>query len=176
LPTTIALHDRACGNGGKTPTIAQGNSPESDTAPKGCCYMTAHAQYKPASAANTAKVLGDMAEKSTSQAKDNLDKMSAAAGEAANLMSGTYSTTFKGAQDFNAKVLNFAHANINAAFEHCTKLSSAKTPMEFYALVNDHARQQFEILSRQAQELTAIAQKMTAATTESIRGAAQKTG
>jgi phasin len=116
----------------------------------------------------------DVAEKSTAQAKENFEKMSAAAGEETNLMKSTYSTTFKGAQDYSTKVLEFAHVNINAAFEHAKKLASLKSPAEFFALSNDHLRQQFEIFSRQAQELAAIAQKMTAATTDSVKAGVQK--
>jgi hypothetical protein len=90
-------------------------------------------------------------------------------------MKNIYSTTFQGAQDYNTKALEFAHVNINATFEHARKLSSVKSPAEFFALSNDHMRQQFEALSRRAQELTAIAQKMTAATTESIKAGVRKT-
>src|SRR5579864_5321544 len=49
------------------------------------------------------------------------------------------------------------------------QLSSVKSPAEFFALSNDRVRQQFEILFRQAQELTAIARKVTVATTESAK-------
>ena len=98
----------------------------------------------------------------------------AAAGEAANLMKNTYATSFKGAQDYSTKVLEFAHANVNASFEHAKKLSSVKSPAEFFALSSDYARQQFEILSRLAQELAAIAQKMTAAATESVKAGVHK--
>jgi phasin len=138
--------------------------------------MTAHAQYQPTSAADAPKVLRDAAEKSAAQAKENFEKMSSAAGDAATLMKNTCSTTFKGAQEYGTKVFEFAQANINAAMEHVAKLSSAKSPPEFFGLVNDHARQQFEILSRQAQELAAISQKMTAATSESVRAGVQKSG
>jgi hypothetical protein len=64
-------------------------------------------------------------------------------------MEDTYSATFKDVQDYNTKVLEFAHVNINAAFEHARKLSNVKSPIEFFALSNDHMRQQFEALSRQ---------------------------
>jgi hypothetical protein len=40
---------------------------------------------------------------------------------------------------------------------------SVKSPMEFFALSNDYAKRQFEILTRQTQELAAIVQKMTIA-------------
>ena len=108
-------------------------------------------------------VLRDVAEQSAAQAKENLETMSAAAGKATNLLQHGLATTLKGTQDYSAKVLEFAQANISAAVEHVTKLSSAKSPMEFFALSNEYAKRQFEIFTRQAQELAAIVQKMTVA-------------
>jgi phasin len=142
------------------------------TLPQRMSAMTARAQSQATKA--TPQVLHDLAEKSVAQAKENFEKMNAAAGEATSQMKDTYSVTFKGVQDYHTKVLEFAHANINAAFEHARKLSSVRSPAEFFSLSNDHLRQQFEILSRQAQELAAIAQKMTAGTTESIKAGVQK--
>jgi phasin len=106
-------------------------------------------------------VLRDVAEKSAAQEKENLETMSAVAGEATNLLQHGYATTVKGTQDYSAKVLEFTNANINAAVEQATKLASVKSPMEFFALSNDYVKRQFEILTRQAQELGAIVQKMT---------------
>jgi phasin len=106
-------------------------------------------------------VLRDVAEQSAAQAKENLETMSAAAGEANKLLQHGLATSLKGTQDYGAKVLEFANANISAAVEHVTKLSSAKSPMEFFALSNEYGKRQFEIFTRQAQELAAIVQKMT---------------
>jgi hypothetical protein len=41
------------------------------------------------------QVLRDVAERSTAQAKENLERMSAAAGEATNLLKHSYATTVK---------------------------------------------------------------------------------
>ena len=68
-----------------------------------------------------------------------------------------------GTQDYGGKVLEFTNANISAAVEQATKLMSVKSPMEFFTLSNDYAERQFEILTRQAQELAAIVQNMTVA-------------
>jgi len=142
--------------------------------------MTAYAQSQapkaaaPPKAADAPEVLRDVPEKTVAQAKENFEKMSAAAGAATAQMKDTCSTAFKDAQDASAKVLEFAHLNINAAFEHARKLSSVKSPAEFFALSNDHMRQQFEVFSRQAQELAAIAQKMTATATASVKAGVQK--
>ena len=67
----------------------------------------------------------------------------------------------KGVQDYSAKILEFTNANISAAVEQATKLASVKSPMEFFALSNDYAKRQVGILTRQAQELAAILQRMT---------------
>jgi phasin len=109
------------------------------------------------------EALRDLAEKSAAQAKQNLDTMSAAAGEATDLLKHGYATTVKGTQDYGTKVLEFTNANIKAAVEHATKLMTAKSPMEFFALSNDYGKRQFEIITRQAQELAAIVQTMTIA-------------
>jgi phasin len=109
------------------------------------------------------QVLRDVAEKSAAQAKENLEMMSAAAGDATNLLKHGYAASMKGTQDYSAKILEFTNANINAAVEQATKLASVKSPMEFFALSNDYTKRQFEILTRQAQELAAIVQKMTTA-------------
>ena len=109
------------------------------------------------------EALRDLAEESAEQAKENLETMKTTAGEATNLLKHSYATTMKGTQDYSVKILEFANANITAAVEHATKLMSVKSPPEFFALSNDYAKQQFEILTRQAQELAAIVQKMTMA-------------
>jgi phasin len=132
--------------------------------------MNANAEYQKAAP----QALRDVAEKGAAQVKENLEKMTTAAGEATHIMKDTYSTSVKGAQDYSTKVLEFAHTNTNSAFEYARQLSSVKSPTEFFALSNTHMRQQFETLSKQAQELAAIAQKMTAATTESIKSGMQK--
>ena len=128
--------------------------------------MAAYAQNQGTKTPDGRQVLRDAAEKSTAQAKETFQQMGAAAGEATNFLRDSCSATFKGTQDYGAKVLEFANANISAAVEQSRKLSSVKSPMEFFALSNDYARQQFEVLSQQAQELAGIVQKMTATMTE----------
>ncbi len=120
------------------------------------------------------QVLRDVAEKTAAQAKDNLEKMSVAASEATSMMKNASTTAFKGAQEYSAKVMEFTQANINSAVAHFTKLSTVKTPAEFFALSSEHARQQFEVLSRQAQELASIGQKMATTATEAIKTGVRK--
>jgi hypothetical protein len=121
--------------------------------------MTAQAK----TGTDASEALRDVAEKSVAQSKEDLEVLTAAAGDATNLLKHNYATTVKGTQDYSAKVLEFTNANASAAIEQATKLMSVKSPTEFFALSNDYAKRQVGILTRQAQELAAILQKMTTA-------------
>ena len=110
----------------------------------------------------------EMAEKSTTQAKETYEKMNAATTEAADLIKNSYSTAVKGMQDYNNKVIEFAHANTNAAFDFVQKLSGVKSPSVFVELWTEHARKQLETLTEQTKQLAALAQKVTLATAEPL--------
>ena len=109
------------------------------------------------------------AETGSAQAKEALEKMSAATADATNLMKDSYSTAVKGAQDYNTKVIEFAQANTEAARDFVQKLSGVKSPSDFIELSTDHSRKQFETLTEQTKELAALAQKVTLATVEPLK-------
>jgi phasin len=111
----------------------------------------------------------DMAEKSLSQAKDNYEKMKSAAEEATGLLEDTYATATKGATDYSLKVLELARQNTNSAFDFASELLGCKSFSEVVELSTAHARKQFETLSAQSKELTALAQKVATETAEPIK-------
>ena len=102
------------------------------------------------------------------------EKITAATAEATTLMKDSYSTAVRGAQDYNTKFIEFARANTEAAFEFAQKLSSVKSPSEFFELSISHSRKQFETLTGQTKELTALAQKITLATADPLKTGANK--
>ena len=73
-----------------------------------------------------------------------------------DLMRNVMQTT----QEYNAKVMEFAAANCNATVAYLTKLASVKASSDFIDLTTRHVREQSEALTRQARELTEIAQKL----------------
>ena len=109
------------------------------------------------------------AENTSAQAKEALEKMSAATADATDLIKNCYSTAVKGAQDYNTKVIEFAQANTEAARDFVQKLSGVKSPSDFIELSTDHSRKQFETLTEQTKELAALAQKVTLATVEPLK-------
>ena len=123
---------------------------------------------------NASRAFGDMAEKGAKQTKETYEKMSAATTEAADLIKAGCSTALKGAQDYNNKFMEFAHANTNATFDFVQELYGAKSPSEFIKLATEHANTQTLALTEQTKQLTALAQKVALSTTEPLKSGIAK--
>jgi phasin len=116
----------------------------------------------------------EFAEKGVAQAKDNYEKMKAAAEEATNVLETTYATATKGAADFGLKVIETTRVNTNAAFDFYGELMTVKSLSEIAELASAHARKQFEALAQQTKELSALAQKVASETAEPIKSGMSK--
>jgi phasin len=116
----------------------------------------------------------EFAERGVAQCKDNYEKMKAAAEEATDVLETTYSTASKGASDYGLKVIETARLNTNAAFDYVGELMTAKTLSEVVELSSAHARKQFETLTEQTKELSALAQKVATETVEPIKSGMTK--
>jgi phasin len=116
----------------------------------------------------------EFAERGVAQCKDTYEKMKAAAEEATDVLETTYSTASKGASDYGMKVIEAARTNTNAAFDFAGELITAKTLSEVIELSSAHARKQFEALTEQSKELTALAQKVATESAEPIKSGMNK--
>src|SRR3954447_11466145 len=116
----------------------------------------------------------EFAEKGATQAKENYEKMKAAAEEATDVLEDTYATATKGAADYGLKLIEAARVNTNAAFDFYTELMTVKSFSEMVELSTGHARKQFEAVTGQTKELTALAQKVTSETTEPLKDSVTK--
>src|SRR5690348_7076 len=114
------------------------------------------------------QVIREALDTGSAQTKQTFEKMGTATADAANSLSESYSTAVRGAQDYNAKFIEFAQINTQTALEFVQQLSSVKSPTEFFELSTNHSRKQVETLTEQAKELAALAQRAVLATTERI--------
>jgi phasin len=114
-------------------------------------------------------VFREFAEKSVTQAKDNWEKMKAATEEATDLIEGSYATATKGAADYGLKVIEAGRANTNAYFDYATQMMTVKSLAEAVELSTAQMRKQFETLTAQTKELSALAQKVATETCEPIK-------
>ena len=124
---------------------------------------------------NVTQALRETTEKTSAQAKEAFENVSAATAAAGNLVQDTYSTTVRSAQEYNAKVIEFAQTNTQTNLEFVQKLSNVKSPTEFLELSTNHSRKQFETLAEQARDLLSLAQKTVLTATERAQADVNKT-
>jgi phasin len=135
---------------------------------------TKYTATKPIPNAGASQAIGDMADRGQTQAKEAFEKASSGAIEGADLLKTCCATAVKGAQEYNNKFMEFAHANSNSAFEFIQKLYEVKSPSAFIELSTEHSRKQFEALTEQSKELAALAQKAAAATAAPVKTGTKK--
>lgn len=116
----------------------------------------------------------ELAEKSVEQAKDSYARLRTAAEQATDMVEDTYLTATRGATEFNAKALEALRANVNASFDYARELLAAKSLSEAVELSATHMREQFDALSAQAKEFSALAQKVATETAEPIKSSVTK--
>lgn len=111
----------------------------------------------------------EFAEKGSAQAKEVYDRMKSAAEESTAVLEDTYATAARGVTAYNLKLIECARANTNAAFDFAGQFMAVKSMSEAVELSSTHARRQFEAMSAQGKDLTALAQKVAADSAEPIK-------
>ena len=110
-----------------------------------------------------------MTEKGATQSKEVFERMSAATAQTADAMKNCFSTAVKGIQDYNSKLIEFTDVNTKSVFDFAQRMSGVKSPSEFFQLSAELAQQQLGTLTEQTQQLAALAQRVTLATTEPLK-------
>lgn len=117
----------------------------------------------------------EMAEKGLATCRDNYEKAKAAAEQTVAVLEDSYATASKGVTNFNVKAIEAVHTNVNSAFDYWTALLAAKSPTEVAEISTSHLRKQFETLSAQAKDLSSLAQKVAAESSEPIKHQVENT-
>jgi phasin len=102
----------------------------------------------------------DMAERGVEQTRDAYAKAKVASEEAADLLENTYEAVAKRATDYNRKLIEITRTNTRAAFDYVQELLGVKSPSEFIALSTAQMRKQFDVVSQQNKELSALAREI----------------
>jgi hypothetical protein len=111
------------------------------------------------------KRFADRAARTVSNA---VEKSNAAATESARGAEQSYFAAAEGIRDFHVKLIEMAHANTLAALQLVGGISAANGPSESAALWLSYVRQQFETLTDQSKELTALAQRIATSSAETL--------
>ena len=118
--------------------------------------------------------LREMTDKGIAHAKDACTKAKVASDEAVDLLKNAYANVTKGATDYNLKVIDVVRTNTRAAFDYVNELLGVKSPSEFVELSTAHMRKQFDAVSAQTKELSALAQKAATDAAEPIKTGVSK--
>ena len=107
-------------------------------------------------------------DKSRKIANEALEKGKAAAEQTTRSVEQSYSVTVDNIRDFNVKMIDMAQANAEAVFEFARRLAAVKQPSDMVELWTAHAKKQFETLTEQTKELSALGQKIAGESAEPI--------
>jgi phasin len=114
---------------------------------------------------NENKNFGD---KTARAARETFEKGSAATQQSARGAQESFSAVAEGIRDFNIRLMEMAQLNTVAALDFAREMSTAKGPADAAALWSSHAQKQFETLTEQSKELTALAQRIATSSAEPI--------
>jgi phasin len=119
--------------------------------------------------------VGNAAEQSLEQSRTAYDRLRAAAEHVTGSLETSYTAATKGVNEFNVKAIDALKSNTDATFDLLKALMNVKTLSEAITLQTEHARKQFDALTAQSKELTDIAKKVAAETTEPLKTSVAKT-
>src|ERR1044072_7072054 len=120
----------------------------------------------------------ELAEKNLVEAQLHFERIKAATDKALLQIEEVNAAAARGAAEYGIKLIEVARTNTHAAFDFATSLMEVRSMAEMIELAHAHARAQFEGLSGQMKELSALASKIaseTASEAVEIAGGAEKT-
>jgi len=116
----------------------------------------------------------EFAEKGVSQARETYDRFKEVADDTNGAIEAVFSAATKGANAYNAKLVDIAKANTNAMFDLATALISVTNLSQVAELVTAHSKTQIETLTAQSRELAELGQKVATETTEPLKATTAK--
>ena len=108
------------------------------------------------------------------QTRAAYDKMKHAAEDVSDTIESSYVTVTRGIGELNQKALESLKAQADASLEHFKALAAAKSFPEAISLQTEYARRQFEVISNQMKEMTALAQKVAVEAAEPLKASFEK--
>ena len=109
-----------------------------------------------------------LAEKSVAQTRQAYDRSLAAFDTSLTTFERTFDAAGQGATAFNRKIVDIARRNVSASFDLATSLAAAKNLADIVELQSAFWRKQFGVLTAQAEEVRALATKVTTDAAEQI--------
>jgi phasin len=116
-----------------------------------------------------------LAEKAVAQSREAYDRSWEAFDASLTTFERSFDAAGQGAAAFNRKIVDLARRNVDASFDLATSLAGAKDLADMVDLQAAFWRNQFGVLTAQAQEVRALSTRVTAAATEPIKPQMERT-
>jgi hypothetical protein len=105
------------------------------------------------------------ADKSTKATREIIEGGIRSAEEATNGAKLNFLSSLTDMRELNIKLIDMAHANVDAVFYLAHEVASVQTPSDFIGIWSAHAKRQFEMMTKQTKELTELGQKLASPNT-----------
>jgi hypothetical protein len=106
--------------------------------------------------------------RTTRAAREGVDHSIAAGAETVRDVQEGFTSAVKNVRDLNLRLIDMAQANTQAAFNFAREVAEAKGPSDFIQAWTTNATKQFDMLTKQASEMTALSQRFANATVETV--------
>ena len=102
------------------------------------------------------------------EARENFDQMLATGVEAVQGVQEGVASALENVRDLNVRLIDMAQANTDAAFDLAREVAEAKAPSDLVQAWTTHATKQFDMLTKQASELTTLGQQFANTSSEAV--------
>jgi phasin len=110
-----------------------------------------------------------LAEKAVAHTREAYDRSKDAFDASLTTFERSFDAAGQGAAAFNRKIVDIARRNVDANFDLATSLAGAKNLTDIVELQSAFWREQFGVLTSQAEEVRALSAKVTADAAEPIK-------
>jgi len=101
-------------------------------------------------------------------ARENFDKTLETGAETVRGIQEGVTSAREHMRDLNVRLIDMAKANTNAAFDLAREVAEAKAPSDMVQAWTTHATKQFDMLTKQASELTILSQRFANTSAEPV--------
>jgi hypothetical protein len=102
-------------------------------------------------------------------ARETFDKTLATGAEIGRGVQEGVTSAVENVRDLNLRLIDMARANTDAAFELAREAAESKAPSDLVQVWKTHATKQFDMLTKQASELTTLGQQLGSASSEAVK-------
>jgi len=101
-------------------------------------------------------------------AREGIDKTLETGAETVRGFQEGFTSALENVRDLNVRLIAMARANANAAFDFAREVAEAKAPSDLAQAWTTHATKQFDMLTKQANDLTALGQQVASTSSEPV--------